>query len=499
MHSGRGRILDRNGDLLAGSRTGGALVVLPSLLPPDKEGLAADYAWVPNIKDITTTKANKVQPYILAENITLEEQLAASLPPGIITASVVRRYGTDSLAPHVTGYLSKSGVTGLAGLELAFNRELSSGEAKFLAAIVDGRKRLIPGLGYRYRSGGQRSSASDVHTTIDLSIQKIVEDVMDEGISAGAAVVLDPWEGDILAMASRPDFNPNDVASLFTNTQENLDLLDKKPFINRAISSYFPGSTVKAFLAAAALDTGLYSLSSEFNCPGYIELGQNKIGCVRAHGTIDFSEAIAYSCNAAFIRVGLDLGLSSLLDYYQKFGLGEKTGLPLQGESGGILPAGDAGKGVLALASIGQGDMGVTPLQLARAYAVIANGGYLVNPRLVNKVATAWGFPLEIMPAASKKKVLEEDVAAAVKKMMHQVTQVSTGKQASSSLFEGAGKTGTAETGNLVHGEKELVYWYGGFAPLDRPKYVVVVFIEEGENMTPPLAFKKIMEKILFL
>lgn len=396
------------------------------------------------------------------------------------------------MAPHIVGYLNKIDNTGAAGIELSFDKELSAPYSSAVAAIVDGHGRLIPGIGYRQYKNRHILKPYNVHLTLDSYIQCSIEKIMAANIKKGAVVVIHPFTGDILAMSSEPGFTPNNVGKFFLNTEKSKELYAEEPFLNRGIRSFFPGSTFKIVAAVAALESGSYHTGSEFNCAGFIQLGRDSIGCSNRHGKVTLAEALAVSCNVTFIEIGLHLGSEAILQQAQKFGFGKKINLPLQGERSGNLPDSDMNLGVLALACIRQGDVGVTPLQIARAYAVIANGGYLVTPRLVTKITSRNGFLLRDFCPTPRKRIIQTATAAKLKMMLHKAVEEGTGKEATSKFFNVAGKTGTAETGTTKDNEEEFHCWFVGFAPLENPAYVIVIFVEESKGVTPAEIFRKI-------
>jgi penicillin-binding protein 2 len=261
------------------------------------------------------------------------------------------------------------------GLELYFNEQLSASRPTTLAAVVDAQSRLVAGLGYRDWRDDNPRSPHDVVTTLDSRIQALTETIGKKYLEQGAIVVLEPKTGDILAMASFPDYP---AARMYSGiSQAELDELNKDPrlpFINRAIHAYAPGSVFKLVLAAAALDSGL--ANHLYTCEGGIGVGDRTFSCYNgnAHGQLTLKKALADSCNAYFIHLGQLLGREQVLEYARRFGLGEATGITLYGEKAGRLPTLDELPflGDLANTSIGQGLVATTPLQLARLVTIIS-------------------------------------------------------------------------------------------------------------------------------
>ncbi len=497
LQCGRGDIFDRHGISLLDSWEEEVLVVFPALIRGREQEIVADYPWVPYIEGILRKKVRGDRPYILARTNRHESMTGKELPEGIGLLTLKTRYGQGYLAPHVVGYLNKIDNTGVAGIEFFFDEELRAPYYSAVAAVVDGHGRLIPGIGYRHHNNLHNRKPYNVHLTLDSHLQRSVEKVMAATIVKGAVVVMHPFTGDILAMASKPSFAPNNVGDFFLDTKESRKLYAQKPFLNRTVRSFFPGSTFKMVVAAAALESGYYYADFEFNCHGFIQFGRDNIGCTNRHGKINLTEALAVSCNVAFIEIGLQLGSKAIWQQSQEFGFGEKVNLPLQGERSGNLPDSEMNLGILALACIGQGDVSVTPLQVARAYAVVANGGYLVRPRLVDKLTSRKGLTVRSFRPSTREKIIQTTTASKLKMMLHEVVEDGTGEEAASRFFDVAGKTGTAETGDIKDDKEELHYWFAGFIPLANPTYVIVVFIEEGKGVTPAEIFRKITEKIV--
>ncbi len=501
----RGDIVDRNGFSLLGGEQEKVLAVFPDMLQksgPDNLAMVGSLIAGSDISD---------KPFIVLRNLDdglddkEREFIGALSAGGLIVAESRRRYGPEALATHLVGHIGPNDGEGKVGLELVYDEELRGSGPLSLAAVVDGRKRLVEGVGYRLWAGDPSCRPADcgprdLVLTIDGAVQRKVEEIMDRMIVRGAVVVMDPHSGDILAMASRPNYK-QDSLSIYMESEE---LLSSSPFINRSILSYSPGSVFKIVVAAAALGEGKAGLSSSFNCQGHIMVGETVFRCYRnqKHGPISLAEAFAYSCNAVFIELALDLGKEVVCRYARAMGLGEKTGVPLGGagqggEAAGIIPfPGDMPfLGDLALMAIGQGKVEATPLQVARMTSVIANGGFLVEPRLVQAVRQVGTQEAEYFEPGNKVRVLDPLTARKLRFMMLGVTEYGTGSSAhSSDLFLG-GKTGTAETGRHVDGRAEVYSWFTGLVPVDSSRAVVTIFCEESTR-SPAEIFRHVAEAI---
>jgi len=455
----RGRILDRNGYDLTGSTVALASLDLASF----------------QVSDVFTDP----------EQVRLRASSSSMLVPKII------RYGETSLARHLVGYINPMDNTGVSGIEKVFDSLLSpEGSQRKLVMSADARGYVIPGLGYSLVEG---TRCSDLVLTIDKDIQQIVEEVLDSRIQVGAVVVMDPWTGEVLALASRPDFDQNDVLP-YLNAAGS-------PMLNRALVGFYPGSLFKVIVATAALEEGLLHEGAQFLCTGSIEVQGLRFGCYKpdGHGVISLSHAMAYSCNPVFIEIGQIIGAERLIEYCQAFGLGERTYMGLPGETSGDLPwHGQIVPRMLANISIGQDPLTVTPVQMAQVISALANGGVLVRARVVEE-ARQGDKLIQKMPIPASERIMSEGTAAAVRRMLSGVTRFGTGT-AAYMHGQGAGKTGTAETGVvLADGNKVTYCWFAGFFPVETPRYTMVVFDERGISGSVSAApvFAEIAERIL--
>lgn len=485
LYHGRGDIQDRNGRPLLDSYEEEVIALFPTLFKGYEEVI---FRAIPDL----TPKKNPLEPFIHEGDMTFFKSLTEPLP-GLVPARATLRYGPDFLAPHVTGHVRASDGEGMMGIERYFNEELSGGRLPTLSALVDGRQNLIQGLGYRiWERGYGYSDPENVILTLHYDLQKKVEDIMSGRVKQGAVVVMDPWNGDILAMASRPDFHPGMI--------EHYLKMDQANFINRACTSFQPGSVFKTVLAAAAFEEELATLFTGYTCDGFIDVSGRSFGCNQLHPSREMSllHAFSYSCNTAFIRLGQELGAENIHRYARLFGLGEKTGIPLK-EDPGYIPSPEeiSLPGSLANASIGQGLVETTPLQLARMFSIIANGGKSVEPRLVLSLKDDSGRITRYYPVRSGQQLINQSTANRLKYMLHDVTVNGLGRQAALPGVAVGGKTGTAQSGRRAGGEEILNHWFAGFVPLQNPRVVIVVFAEELGEGTASLVFKEVAGSVL--
>ena len=507
LNYNRGDILDRHGiSLLAGEKEGleeQLLVVFPVLLKKDDDRVAELVsAYFPQVAAIGTAGG----PFIARRGLDAqEEKMFRELQmPGLLVVSSRQRYGRGALATHLIGHIGPADGEGKVGLELTFNDVLQNVSPTVLAAVVDNKNNLIGGLGYRLWENGEVHRPFDLVLTIDYHLQKKVEEIMDERLVKGAVVVMDPLNGDILAMASRPNYLQAELSRYLNAVKQQEDFFNSQPFINRSILGYPPGSIFKIVVAAAALDSGKVKLNQKFHCPGYIRVGEQLFHCQHGpHGVVSLAEAFAYSCNAAFIELAMDLGREKIYAYATALGLGQATGIPLgRADQGGEvegaipLPGEMLYGGDLALTAIGQGRVETTPLQVACLTAAVANGGSLVKPRLVKAIQTRQGLLLHNFSPASPRKVLKTLTASKLRYMMSGVVEYGTGSAAAGGTLILGGKTGTAETKRYLQG-KPLVYaWFTGCVPLENCRAVVTVLIEEPRQGSAAGAFKEIAEAV---
>ena len=431
-----------------------------------------------------------------------------------------RLYNAPIRASHLLGYckeiteaqLARYGDTyrqgdlvGSSGLESSYETFLR-GERGFEYIAVNSKGQQLGPL-----EGGQRDIASkegfDLVLSLDAGLQACAESLMTQ--YKGALVAMDPNTGGILAMVSKPDFDPS-VFSGVTASEDwtRLNTDDGKPLFNRAtMSRYPPGSTFKMVVAAAALEEGLIDEHYRITCTGGFRFGRRLFRDLHVHGSVNVVEAIQKSCNVFFYQLVLKVGLDKLNEYGKKFGFGHATGVDIAEETSGLLPS-EAyydrvyGKdkwtlGNVVSLGVGQGEIGVSPLQMARYASSLANGGILLQPhavdRIYNKrvnrysVVDVHGIPLGLSPKTIG--LIREGMRAAVE------LPGGTGSLARIPGIESAGKTGTAEN---PHGKDHA--WYIGFAPFDNPKIAVAVLLENsgfGGAKAAPLA-RALMHRYLF-
>jgi penicillin-binding protein A len=385
-----------------------------------------------------------------------------------------RRYPAGPLYSAVTGFYSV--VYGSTGLEAAADPLLSgSADQLFYRRIQD----LLT---------GRPAQGATVEVTIDAKVQRAAWDAL--GNQRGAVVALDPATGNILALVSRPAFDPNLLARHDTKAvvaARTALLADpNRPLDNRAIAGrlYAPGSTFKLITAAAALESGRYTPDSVVDGPARLKLPQTSVGlpndfpgACSADGKLPLIDALAMSCNTAFGGVGLDLGAAALQEQARKFGFGQAFKLPLP-VTASTFPARPTPPQV-AQSAIGQFDVRVTPLQMAMVSAAIAEGGRLMKPQLISRVLAP---DLSVISRPSPEalgEAVSAGTAEGLTRMMRQVVTSGTGTRAQIGGVDVAGKTGTAEQ---APGQPPNA-WFTGFAPVGNPRVAVAVVVEDGGSL----------------
>ena len=326
---------------------------------------------------------------------------------------------------------------------------------------------------------------NNLYLTLNSQIQAHAEKSL--GTNSGAIIVMDPWNGEILAMASNPRFNPNTMEKDFRKLIRH----PSKPFLNRAIQGALPpGSIFKVVTATAALSSNTITTQTTFECPGYIKYKNILFKCWSeyGHGLVTIEDAIPYSCNVFFFETAKILAGDTLYAWAKKFGIGEKTGIDLPHEKAGNMPKLATTASTMNVA-IGQGALLTTPLQLVRTYAAIANGGTLVLPHVLLKITNGQGETVRTFQSKNNQKLsLPPDIINLLRTSLQDVVTRGTAKDKGLDIYKVAGKTGTAETGR----HKDNHAWFVGYAPYENPRYCFVILVEHtsghGGDIAAPIA-----------
>lgn len=484
-------------------------------------------------KGYSSTKAIRIADNISREAVAEFSESSDKFVGINIVVEPVRQYTSGSLASHILGYAGKinsqeyeqrkstygsNDIIGKTGIEYVFEEYLKGKNGtKQIDMAVDGTTTA------EYVSK-EATAGSDVVLTIDANLQKVTEDALASNIQkiasggfgkaynakAGACVVMNVNSGEVLAMASYPNYDPSDfVGGISTEAWNNYTNNTAKPLVDKAIqNSYSPGSTYKMVTAIAGLESGAINLNTKINDTGVYKKYGISMNCWyytdyhRGHGYLNVSEAIEKSCNYFFYETGDRMGIDKLAEFARYFGLGTKTGIELQGETAGVLADRETKKqkhpddqnwnpGNTLNASIGQGDNEFSPLQMARYISMLANGGHKIDVSIVKTIRNSDGSEAsreEINKFVNKKLGLEEDTQEEKQLNQNYLNAVLQGMKSVTSDTGGTayvrfkdfnisvgGKTGSAEApNNQVHA------WFVGFAPFENPEIAIVVMVENG-------------------
>ncbi len=407
--------------------------------------------------------------------------------------TVNTRYSVRQPAAHLIGY-TDSDDNGVCGIEKSFESIFKNNRQSVSAVFaVDAYGNTMSGAEVTARTDGDYGE-SGVYLTIDLDIQKIVEECMDScGVELGAVVVIEPKTGAIRACASRPTFEPSEPAKSLEDANS--------PFINRALSAFTVGSVFKPAIAVASLEQGVNPYAT-YECTGSIKVGNTEFGCYehRAHGKVDMCGALEKSCNAYFINLVQNLDRQQLISTLASLGFGEKIdfcdGI---GSAAGYLPDStelDSGAAVANLA-FGQGSLTATPVQMAAYMSAIANGGVYITPYLVEKAIDGETVTVEHTKKAGEH-IISEQTATLVSKFLKSAVENGNGNGAKPDSTTAAGKTATAQTGKTENGQELYNTWFAGWFPAEEAQYVIAVLKERGAGGASDCApvFKAIADKI---
>jgi len=518
----RGQIVDRNGDPLAQVRLSYNLAIsFPTPLNwKDDKVLAFAKQHITLLSGLLkrdlhvseTTLLNHyhnrgIIPLDIIEDLNPRELNIVNhgLPPALILRQTYARfYPEGELAGGVIGYTGKEAPLS--------NRPVENGDLIFpesqgkegIEQTFDFQLRGIPGkLNVTYDQTGSKTSERimvppvpgyNVITTLDKNLQRVCESILRQNVRKGAIVIIDPTTGGILALASWPTFNPNTfVPVLNKKAYETLSRDPDVPLLPRAYrSAYPPGSTFKVVVVLAALLHQSITPQTRLEGPPSLTIGNLVFHNWKKYnaGFLNFSEALIQSCNTWFYQVGLKTGAFPIISVARELGLGSKTGIPLRAEESGNIPTEEYMlrvhhrrflPGDVANLSIGQGDVLVTPLQMAQLMMVLANEGKFQQLRLVKQIQTADNQVIDAYPNRMRKEItIPPEIYQALKKALIEVTEgeAGTAHRAQVPGVQIAGKTGTAQWGPKV--KQRTVAWFAGFLPADHPQYAFAA-ISEGE------------------
>ena len=527
----RGIIFDRNGEILAMSASSEMITINPNNILKEKKELVAR-----KISEVLETDYEKILKKvnrnssieIISKKIEKERSntlrqwmIENNIDQGInIDEDTKRYYPYSKLASQIIGFCG-SDNQGLNGIEAKYDETLK-GKKGSISKTTDAKGRNIGDTEEKYTDAIEGNS---IELTIDKNIEQIVEKYLEEACidnkctDGGNIIIMNPQNGDILAMATYPNFNLNEPFKInnpeLESVWDNLSAEEKNNSLqamwrNKAIAdTYEPGSTFKLVTASASLEEKITDTdkSGEFCCTGGIEVAGVRIKCwryYRPHGPESLREALMNSCNPVFIGLGQRMGVETYYSYLEKFGFLQKTGIDIPGEAGSIFLAKEkVGPVELATISFGQ-RFEVTPIQMVTMLSTIANKGKYVKPRLVKTIIKSDTEEREKIEPVYKNQVISEETAEKVLNMMESVVSEGTGKNAKVEEYRIGGKTGTSEDG--VNTGKYVTSFIG-VAPIENPKMVMLVTLynptgeggHQGGGVAAPVAGKIFAEVLPYL
>lgn len=513
IKAARGRILDRNGNVLADNKTVCTISVIHSQMKEKEKivemlckelSLSEEYVRkrVEKVSAIERIKSNvdkevgdRIREYDL-EGVKVDEDYKRFYPGGELASKVLGFTGGDN--------------QGILGLEVEYE-DVLQGTPGTILTMTDARGIELE------RAGEDRVEpvdGNDLVLSMDVNIQKYATQLAYQAMETKQAdgvsiIVMNPKNGEILAMTSVPEFDLNEP--FVYNGAENTDGMSddkKQDLLNRMWrngcinDTYEPGSTFKTVTAAAGLEAGVVHTNDTFHCPGFVIVEDRKIRChkVGGHGSQDFIHATMNSCNPVFVTVGLRLGADRYYEYFQKFGLLQKTGIDLPGEAGTIMHR-KKNIGMVELATISFGQsFQITPIQLITTASSFVNGGTRVTPHFGVRVQDKDGRTVKTFSYPEKKGIVSEETSATMRMMLEKVVAEGGGKKAYIEGYRIGGKTATSQT--LPRGSGKYISSFLGFAPADDPQVIALAIIYNpqgvyyGGQIAAPVV-KQLFENIL--
>ena len=493
IKAARGNIYDRNGVVLAENKTVCTISVIYSQIEDPEKVIAVLTKELGMSEETVRKRVEKVSSIErIKTNVEKEtgDVIRAYELAGVkIDEDYKRYYPYNELASKVIGFTGGDNQ-GIIGIEVKYDEYLEGINGKILT-LTDAR-------GVEIKNAGERRSepveGDDLYLSLDYNIQmyaaqaavKVREEKQADSVSI---LVMNPQNGEILAMVNEPEFNLNEPFALNTEMDTELSEEEKQDALNKMWrnqcinDTYEPGSTFKIITASAALEEGKVSLSDQFNCPGYKIVEDRRIRChkVGGHGAEDFTHGIMNSCNPVFIEIGLRIGSDRFCDYFEQFGLLSKTNIDLPGEASTIMHKREnIGQVELATMSFGQ-SFQITPIQLATTVSSIINGGNRVTPHFGVETRNAEGEVTHTFVYEQKEHIVSEETSATMRYLLEKVVSEGSGKNAALEGFSIGGKTATSQT--LPRSEKRYISSFLGFAPADDPQVLALIIINNPQGV----------------
>lgn len=494
IKAARGRIVDANGTVLADNKTVCTISVIYNQMQNREE-----------VIEMLCRELNLEEEYVRkqVEKYSAIERIKSNVPKetgdkirdlnmaGVkVDEDYKRYYPYGSLASKVLGFTGGDNQ-GIIGLEVVYEEYLQ-GEPGTILTVTDARGIEIPEAG---EDRVEPVNGNDLHISLDVNIQsyatQLALQTMETKEAEGVSIlVMNPKNGEILAMVNVPEFDLNNPFVLPEGTaEEGLSEKEKQDLLNamwrnRCINdTYEPGSTFKIITAAAGLESGVVTTADQFSCPGFIVVEDRRIRCHKAggHGAQDFVHATMNSCNPVFVTVGLRLGPERYYDYFKQFGLLEKTGIDLPGEAGTIMHQAD-NIGLVELATISFGQsFQISPIQLAATASSIVNGGTRVTPHFGVSITDREETLLEEFSYKTQSNIVSEQTSETMRYMLEQVVENGSGKNGYVEGYRVGGKTATSQT--LPRGTGRYISSFLGFAPADDPKVLAIAIIHNPQGV----------------
>lgn len=493
IKAARGNIYDRNGVVLAENKTVCTISVIHSQIEDPEKVIAVLTKELGMSEETVRKRVEKVSSIErIKTNVEKEtgDAIRAYELAGVkIDEDYKRYYPYNELASKVIGFTGGDNQ-GIIGIEVKYDEYLEGINGKILT-LTDAR-------GVEIKNAGERRSepveGDDLYLSLDYNIQmyaaqaavKVREEKQADSVSI---LVMNPQNGEILAMVNEPEFNLNEPFALNTEMDTELSEEEKQDALNKMWrnqcinDTYEPGSTFKIITASAALEEGKVSLSDQFNCPGYKIVEDRRIRChkVGGHGAEDFTHGIMNSCNPVFIEIGLRIGSDRFCDYFEQFGLLSRTNIDLPGEASTIMHKREnIGQVELATMSFGQ-SFQITPIQLATTVSSIINGGNRVTPHFGVETRNAEGEVTHTFVYEQKEHIVSKETSATMRYLLEKVVSEGSGKNAALEGFSIGGKTATSQT--LPRSEKRYISSFLGFAPADDPQVLALIIINNPQGV----------------
>ncbi len=493
IKAARGRILDCNGKVLADNKTVCTVSVIYNQVEEPERVIdilckelelseeyvrqrVEKYSSMERIKsNVDKTVGDRIREYDL-DGVKVDEDYK-------------RYYPYDDLASKVLGFTGGDNQ-GIIGLEVIYDTYLQ-GEPGTILTVTDAK-------GIEVESAGERRiepvSGLDLCISLDMNIQAYATQLANQALATKQAdsvsiVVMNPQNGELMAMVNVPEFDLNDPYELPEGTPENLSTEEKQNILNGIWrngcinDTYEPGSTFKMITAAAGLEEGVVTPESSFSCPGYIIVDDRKIRChkVAGHGSQDFTHTMMNSCNPALITVGLRLGLDSYYSYFEHFGLKCKTGIDLPGEAGTIMHKKEnMGNVELATVAFGQ-SFQITPIQLLTTASSIINGGRRITPHFGVQTCDKDGNVVEVFEYPVEEGIVSAETSATMREILEMVVAEGSGANGKVAGFRVGGKTATSQT--LPRGSGRYIASFVGFAPANDPQVIAIAIVNNPQGV----------------